>query len=490
MLIASELAFSPPAAAQTQPFTDTSSDAYYSDAVAALADSGIFDDTECAESMLCPQASIDRKTMAVWTVRALDGQDPAQASDNRFTDVDANSFHAPFIERMAELGVTTGCGNSGNSTFCPDDTVTRDQMAVFLTRAFNLDPGPDPGFTDVAPNAWYYTQTAALAASGITAGCGDGTTFCPNQHTTRAQMATFLARALGLVDKPTPPATGYQDIAVGTLVTDLSGYACGLRTDGTMTCWGHIGDDSDDGVGTSLEIDAPQGAYKALSSDGFYNLCAVGTDDIVTCWATRWSDSSDPGLMTWTTSTDTPQGTYKSVAAGARHTCAIGTDNTITCWGDLSATDTPDGTFKAIAAERADTCAIGTDDTITCWGDLSATDAPDGTFKAIAARSSDTCAIGTDDTITCWGYGTDAPDGTYKAIALGTFHACAIGTDDTITCWGANEFGQTDAPQGSYKAIASGYTHTCAIGTDDTITCWGASLQSDDCCGGASPRGW
>ena len=65
MLVASTLAFSPPAAAQTQPFTDTSSDSYYSDAVAALTDSGIFDGTECAEGMLCPEASIDRKTMAV-----------------------------------------------------------------------------------------------------------------------------------------------------------------------------------------------------------------------------------------------------------------------------------------------------------------------------------------------------------------------------------------------------------------------------------------
>ena len=80
-------------------------------------------------------------------------------------------------------------------------------MAVFLTRAFDLDPGPDPVFTDVAPDAWYYDQVAALAASGITAGCGDGTTFCPHQQTTRAQMATFLARATGLVETPTATPT-------------------------------------------------------------------------------------------------------------------------------------------------------------------------------------------------------------------------------------------------------------------------------------------
>ena len=212
-LLASALGVSSPAAAQAQPFSDTSEDAFYSDAVNALADGGLFEGTECAPGALCPGEPIDRKTMAVWTVRALDSQNPAPITNSRFSDVADGSFHAPFIERMAELGVTKGCGDS---TFCPDDTVTRYQMAVFLTRAFDLEPGPDPGFTDVTPSAWYYNDVAALAASAITAGCGNGT-FCPNQHTTRGQMATFLARATGLVDLPQPPtpAPTYTAITAG-----------------------------------------------------------------------------------------------------------------------------------------------------------------------------------------------------------------------------------------------------------------------------------
>ena len=201
-LVAAALGVSSTAAAQTQTFTDISQDAYYSEAVNALASGGIFDGTECAQGMLCPGEPIDRKTMAVWTVRALDGEDPAQIPNSRFSDVAADTFHGPFIERMAELGVTTGCGDG--TGFCPDNTVTRNQMAVFLTRAFKLDPGPAPGFSDVAPDAWYYNHVAALAASGITVGCGDGTTFCPRRQTTRAQMATFLARATGLVEHPAP----------------------------------------------------------------------------------------------------------------------------------------------------------------------------------------------------------------------------------------------------------------------------------------------
>ena len=69
-------------------------------------------------------------------------------------------------------------------------------MAAFLSRAFDLPDGPDPGFSDVPADAWYASDVARLAASGITVGCGDGTKFCPSRTTTRAEMATFLYRAI------------------------------------------------------------------------------------------------------------------------------------------------------------------------------------------------------------------------------------------------------------------------------------------------------
>ena len=75
-----------------------------------------FAGTECAQGF-CPDDAIDRKTMAVWMVRVLDREDPPAASESRFDDVDAHSFQAPFIERLAELGVTGGCGDG--TGFCP-----------------------------------------------------------------------------------------------------------------------------------------------------------------------------------------------------------------------------------------------------------------------------------------------------------------------------------------------------------------------------------
>ena len=186
------------AAAGPGGFGDVTSDAYYADAVEALAGDGVFAGTECAEG-LCGGADIDRKTMAVWVVRTLDGEDPAAVTASRFDDVDASGFHAPFIERMAALNVTAGCGDG--TGFCPDDTVDRAQMAVFLTRAFDLADGPDPGFGDVPATAWFAAEVAKLAASGITVGCG-GSNFCPDRETNRAEMAVFLARATGKIQTP------------------------------------------------------------------------------------------------------------------------------------------------------------------------------------------------------------------------------------------------------------------------------------------------
>ena len=189
-----------PAFAQSGGFGDVADDRYFSVPVKVLAEQGVFAGTECAAGF-CPDDPLDRKTMAVWIVRMLDGQDPEAVTTTRFDDVAADSFHAPFIERMAELEVTTGCGGSG---FCPDRIVNRAETAAFLSRAYKLPDGADPGFGDVPGDAWYAADVARLAVSKITTGCGDGTMFCPLDDVSRAQMATFLYRA-PVVPEPLEP---------------------------------------------------------------------------------------------------------------------------------------------------------------------------------------------------------------------------------------------------------------------------------------------
>ena len=135
--------------------------------------------------------------MAVWLVRVLDRNNPAHQATTRFDDVNTNLWWAAHTDRLAELEVTSGCA-TGPLRFCPDRAVTRAQMATFLVRAFNIDAASGAGFTDTAGNT-HEANIDALAAAGITAGCEtEPLRYCPNKHVTRAQMATFLARALGI----------------------------------------------------------------------------------------------------------------------------------------------------------------------------------------------------------------------------------------------------------------------------------------------------
>ena len=121
-------------------------------------------------------------------------------------------------------------------------------MAAFLSRAYKLPEGPDPGFTDVPEDAWYAADVAKLAASKITVGCGDRTGFCPSRDTSRAEMATFLHRALNRAD--------VQQAAVGTYKAVTAGLSsnCAIRADDTITCWGY---------NPAGNADAPAGLYKA-----------------------------------------------------------------------------------------------------------------------------------------------------------------------------------------------------------------------------------
>ena len=101
---------------------------------------------------------------------------------------------------FAELGVTRGCA-TGPLRYCPQEAVTRAQMASFLVRAFDLGVGPPAGFTDVRGGETHAANIDALAASGVTQGCTE-TMFCPRRDTTRAQMATFIHRARNPGDTP------------------------------------------------------------------------------------------------------------------------------------------------------------------------------------------------------------------------------------------------------------------------------------------------
>jgi hypothetical protein len=131
--------------------------------------------------------------MAAFLTRALDL--PAGTRD-AFTDDNTSVFQAD-IDALAASGITKGCNPPDNDMYCPEETVTRGQMAAFLTRALDLPAGTPDAFTDDNTSV-FQADIEALAASGITKGCNppDNDMYCPNNPVTRGQMAAFLYRAL------------------------------------------------------------------------------------------------------------------------------------------------------------------------------------------------------------------------------------------------------------------------------------------------------
>lgn len=114
-----------------------------------------------------------------------------------FTDIDSSAFKADIIWAW-ENGITTGCTAT---LFCPNSAVTRAQMASFLVRALHLAPSAQDFFTDDGSSV-HQADINALANAGITTGC-TATTYCPTAPVTRAQMASFLVRAYELAASST-----------------------------------------------------------------------------------------------------------------------------------------------------------------------------------------------------------------------------------------------------------------------------------------------
>ena len=152
----------------------------------------------CGANLYCPDNAVTREQMAAFQVRAVEGEPPTGycAGSAPFADVDAAGWACGYIKRLAELGLTTGCGG-GN--FCPSATVTREQMAAFLVRAVEGEPpanscaGGAP-FLDVDATGWACPYIQRLKALEITNGCGAGN-YCPTDSVQRDEMAAFLTRA-------------------------------------------------------------------------------------------------------------------------------------------------------------------------------------------------------------------------------------------------------------------------------------------------------
>ena len=169
-------------------FVDVPADAYYYDAVLWAVKEGITNGTSA--TTFSPDNPCTRAQMVTFLWRAAGSPEP-KTSECQFTDVDMDSYYGKAVLWAVEKGITNG---TSDTTFSPDATCTRAQMATFLCRMANGKAvSSTSAFTDVEAGKYYTEAVQWAVEQGITNGTS-ATTFSPDTTCTRAQMVTFLYR--------------------------------------------------------------------------------------------------------------------------------------------------------------------------------------------------------------------------------------------------------------------------------------------------------
>ena len=185
-------------------FADVPTDQWYYSWVERLYAAGITSGCSLSPLLYCPDSPVTRAQMAKFLEKGINGSayTPPLGTGLVFVDVPLSYWAVDWIEQLYADGITSGCILSP-LTYCPDDPVTRAQMAKFLMRAEHgaaytpPDVGASTGFNDVSTSYWAAAWIKQLAAEGITSGCGGGN-YCPDDAVTRAQMAKFLVLTFNL----------------------------------------------------------------------------------------------------------------------------------------------------------------------------------------------------------------------------------------------------------------------------------------------------
>jgi hypothetical protein len=155
-----------------------------------------------ANDRFCPRETVDRGSMAAFLSRALG---LPSTNQDFFIDDEGHTFEGD-INRLAAAGITKGCNPPANDRFCPDGVMTRGAMAAMLSRAFGYTRSNDDRFIDDDGHI-FEPEIQKIAAVGVTIGCNPpvNNRFCPDDIVTRDAMASFLTRALGLSSNPPAP---------------------------------------------------------------------------------------------------------------------------------------------------------------------------------------------------------------------------------------------------------------------------------------------
>jgi len=166
-------------------------------AVTAFVNDGVFDRLGCEQDRLCPNQMITRWRVAVILIRVIEGTgtQPSAVARSVFSDVDAEQWWAPHVQRLSQLGITIGC-ITDPLRYCPDKPLTRGQAASFIARAYDYSTDTNPGFVDIEGSPHADAINAVYAAGITNRGCAtDPLRYCPDEPIMLQQFVTMLNRA-------------------------------------------------------------------------------------------------------------------------------------------------------------------------------------------------------------------------------------------------------------------------------------------------------
>ncbi|MBR5489726.1 MAG: S-layer homology domain-containing protein, partial [Oscillospiraceae bacterium] len=175
----------------TNPFTDVKPTDYFYDPVLWAVDEGVT--SGLTPTTFGPKSTCTRAQVVTFLWRAM-GEPAPSSYANPFTDVKPGDYFYEAVLWAVEQGITNGLSAT---SFGASQPCTRAQVATFLWRTMGK-PAPSDGycpFGDVAANAYYYQAVLWAVENGVTSGLSPSS-FGPNAECSRAQIVTFLYRAI------------------------------------------------------------------------------------------------------------------------------------------------------------------------------------------------------------------------------------------------------------------------------------------------------
>lgn len=265
-------------------------------------------------------------------------------------------------------------------------------------------------------------------------------------------------------------------------------HSCGVRTDGSVACWGGNAY-GQLGVGTQssyVPLSPLLSEVRDLAAGRQFTCVARGRSEVA-CWGRNDFGQLGAPTTAWGPNPVFVYGTLGalSVTAGARHACAVQEGGTGVCWGDNSSGQLGDGSFRSgpqpvsvsvggivkLVAGEAHTCALAKGGTLQCWGANASGQLGNGSFGAPVSGPSNVLGL------------PQVVD-----VVAGRAHTCALGAKGDVYCWGDNLNGQVGdgsttarslpvAVLSGVVALAAGGNNTCALNGAGGLSCWGAATE-------------